>query len=259
MVSRGIVVEKKDFSINQTSPDEDMIYVDSKTRNTKKYILQQKFKQDRKQNPTTYVKYRVRVPLIHGASGDASAIPDSQLPFCTFCPLPGSQITQLNVGDTVYVAIVDFKFDELVILGCIPKNQYKSESGASFERIQHLSTDPEAQIELGRNIQIGDQNDLITFENLNSLSGFTDKLTQHTWSIEQGGTGVALSSPTDEQGKKKVRDNFDIFSTIIISQSDFDKLTQFQANTVYYVYEDDSKTTGKNASDSRSKNLNETN
>ena len=254
MVSRGVVVEKKEFSVNQTDPEEDMIYVDSKVRNTKKYITQQKFKKDKS---LYYTKYKVRVPLIHGSSGDASAIPDAQLPFCTFCPLPGSQSTVLNVGDTVYVAIVDFRFDELVIIGCVPKNQYSSESGSSFERIQYLSTDPDAHIELGSNITIGDGQNSINYTNLSALSGFTDKLTEHTWSIEQGGTGVAVSSEKDEDGKRKVRQNFDIYSTVVLSQSEFDNLTSYQKQTIYYIYEDDQKTTGTRAVDSRTRNLNE--
>lgn len=254
MVSRGVVVEKKEFSVNQTSPDEDMIYVNAKTRNTKKYLTKQKFKNDKS---LSYVKYKVRVPLIHGVSGDASAVPDAQLPYCTFCPLPGSHATTLNVGDSVYVAIVDFKFDDLVIIGCVPKNQYSSESGASLERVQYLSTDEDAHIELGKNISIGSEDNRITFDNLSALSGFTDKLTEHTWSIQQGGTGVAVSSDKDEDGKRKVRENFDIYSTVVLSQTEFDNLPSFQKQTIYYVYEDEQKTTGTRAVDSRTRNLNE--
>lgn len=68
---------------------------------------------------------------------------------------------------------------------------------------------------------------------------------------------MAVSSDKDEDGKRKVRENFDIYSTVVLSQTEFDNLPSFQKQTIYYVYEDEQKTTGTRAVDSRTRNLNE--
>lgn len=210
MISRGIIVSKS-------------VWTDETNSNNK------------------ITKYKIRIPLIHGQSGDSSAVSDSKLPEATFCPLPGSQNTELNVGDLVYAANVDFRYDDIVILGCVPAKQNNTNSGASLTRIKNLSSDVDAEINLGTNIKIGDEKNNVNFENLSALIGVDYNLNEHTWEPKNGGTGVALSSNADESGKKKVRDNFGIFTTKIIKSSDFQKLEDtrdFEKNTIYYIYED---------------------
>ena len=137
-------------------------------------------------------KYRVRVPLLHGIAGDNSAIPDNKLPYATYCPVPGSSYTELNVGDKVYVAVVDFKFEELVILSCVPSSQVNSNSvsGLALQRVQYLSMDKDAPLRVGENIKIGSGDTQITFKNLSVLKGFEQPLTEYIWPLKNGGTGV---------------------------------------------------------------------
>ena len=118
--------------------------------------------------------------------------------------------------------------------------------------------DKDAPALFSENITIGFGDNPITYKNLVSLQGFESKLTEHTWSTSQGGTGVALSSDDDEDGKAKIRANFGLYSTVVLSQTEFDDLTEYQRNTVYYVYEDNADTTQAGASgDARTKNVNE--
>jgi len=93
-------------------------------------------------------------------------------------------------------------------------------------------------------IQIGTGDNKLTYDNLASLKGVDYKLTEHVWDVTQGGTGVSLSSLNDEDAKKKVRDNFNIFSNKILSRSEFEDLSFYEKNTIYYIYEDEEKTSG---------------
>lgn len=181
-------------------------------------------------------RYRVRVPLLHGDGSDSYSIPDDQLPWATYCPLPGSSYTELNVDDLVYVSEVDLNYDDFIIIGLIPKSQMASQSGSSLQRIKFLQTDENASVYLGNNTRIGYGENEITPENLQSLKGFNHQLTTHTWSMQNGGTGVSMNGT--EQSKKEVRDNFGIYSTVIINQEDFNKLSNLEKNTIYYIWDD---------------------
>lgn len=191
-------------------------------------------------NNLNYYKYRVRVPIIHGDGIDSYSVPNDQLPFATYCPVPGSSYVELNVGDLVYVAEVDYNFDDFVILGLIPDSQIYSESGLSIQRAKSLQTDQDASVHLGNKTRIGYGENEITPENIQSLKGFEHQLTTHVWETKNGGTGVQLDDT--EESKKLVRDNFGIYSTVIISQEDFNQLAQgnngsLEKNTIYYIWD----------------------
>jgi len=106
-------------------------------------------------------------------------------------------------------------------------------------------------------IQIGTGDNKLTYDNLASLKGVDYKLTEHVWDVTQGGTGVSLSSLNDEDAKKKVRDNFNIFSNKILSRSEFEDLSFYEKNTIYYIYEDEEKTSGTNTRGSSFRNYRE--
>ena len=225
MVSIGIIVSKE--NMKDLIGDDGLLDIDE-------------YKQRKNAKKQGIKKYRVRVPLIHGIAGDNSSIPDSKLPYATYCPVPGSSYTELNVGDKVYVAVVDFKFDELVILSCVPYSQTngKSISGLALQRVQYLSMDKDAPLRVGENIKIGSGDTQITFKNLSVLKGFEQPLTEYIWPLKNGGTGVQINSESDT---KQVRDNFGIPSTVLISQSKFDKLVDtntLEKNTIYYIWDD---------------------
>lgn len=244
MVSRGIVVDVQTITLSDSGIDLPMDndgLVDAWDQ--KAYARYLKRSTTNKKNTSSsskaqniqVKKYKVRVPLIHGIEGDASSVNNSELPWCTYCPLPGTQGTTLEKNDIVYVAIVDFKFEDLVILGCVSSIQQKSSSGASLDRIKYLSMANNAPARLSSNTQIGD----ITYQNLQALKGFTGPLNQHIWSLQNGGTGV---NAVGEAGKKKVRDNFGIMSTVLMSADKFERLektNRLDSNTIYFIWGDD--------------------
>ena len=244
MVSRGIIVSKEnihDVGTEDGNIDSSQFSVTNSTSQTT--VSGKSSKQEQFLKKKTLKKYRVRVPLIHGISGDNSAVPDNKLPFATYCPLPGSAHTELNVGDLVYIAIVDFKFDDMVILGCVTSTQITGESisGIALQRVQYLAMDENAPLYVSKNIQIGDDNNFVNYDNLMSLQGFKNKLTEYVWPVENGGTGVKLNKNNDAS-KKEVRDNFGIPSTVLISQSKFDNLEaqkKLESNTIYYIWDDE--------------------
>lgn len=245
MVSIGQIVEV----IEETNKDVE--------RNRRELSDTQQFSVDNKntsqssfQQSITISKFKVRVPLLHGIAGEASAVPNSQLPDATFCAMPGSEQTKLNNGDLVYVAVVDFDYSKIVIIGFVSSDQAtQSRSGAALTRVQKLEMANNGEALFSQNITISDGEDEITWTNLKSLSGFTNRLQDYVWPIENGGTGISinkkLSNSQVESAQKKMRDNFGIFSTKIVSSSEFDKIqsnNKYEKNTIYYIWDDDSAT-----------------
>lgn len=255
MVSRGVIVSKsimRDLFTTSMSQD-DKVNVNEFRKMAKQ---QNQYKPSRDQEDIVY-KYQVRVPLIHGISGDASSVPDTQLPEATYCPLPGSQETDLQVGDIVYVCIVDFKFDDLVIIGLVPNSQRVSQSGISLKRVQYLKMDEKAPLYV-KNLHIGFEKGAdVTSKNLQSLQGFEHKLTEYVWPMENGGTGVNAVKD-DDSGKKKFRENFGIYSVQIMCSEEFDELqksNRYEKNTIYYIYDGQKPTDNKKADTEKEKTV----
>lgn len=245
MVSRGIIVSRsiiKDFTATSLSKD-DNVKIDKFKKMAKS---SESYKPSREQEEIVY-KYQVRIPLIHGMSGDSSSVPDGQLPEATFCPLPGSQETALEIGDIVYVAVVDFRFDDIVILGHVPNSQRISSDGVSLKRVQYLRMDKEAPL-YANNVHIGEGKEEITTKNLQALQGFEYKLNEYVWPLENGGTGVSISDKYQkgdrdiEEAKKKFLDSFGIYKNVVLSSTEFEKLQNqntFESGTIYYIYQDE--------------------
>ena len=61
-------------------------------------------------------KFKVRIPIFNGFSGQQGAVPDEYLSDATLCTLPNSD-NIINVGDIVYVAFEDNDAGRPVILG----------------------------------------------------------------------------------------------------------------------------------------------
>lgn len=255
MVSRGVIVSKstmRDFFTTSMSQD-DKVNVNE----FKKMAKQQGQYTASRDQEDIVRKYKVRVPLIHGISGDASSVPDDQLPEATYCPLPGSQETDLQVGDIVYVCIVDFKFDDLVIIGLVPNSQRISQSGISLKRVQYLKMDEKAPLYV-KNLRISfDKGGDVTSKNLQSLQGFEHKLTEYVWPMENGGTGINAAT-SDDSTKKKFRDNFGVYSVQIMSSQEFEdiqKSNRYESNTIYYIYEGEEETDNKKADTNKEKTV----
>ena len=195
----------------------------------------------------TVAKYRVRVPLLHGESGQPSAVPDSQLPEATFCSLPGTENTKLSDGDQVYVAVVDFDFGKITILGFVANDQANRNDGASLKRVQELQMADNGIANFNKNITISDGKDIVTWKNLSTLAGWDKKLSEWTWGVEQGGTGVSIKGTLEdmEAAKKTARDNLGVYSMKIVSSSAFEKIQQrslYEKNTIYYIYDEEDTT-----------------
>jgi hypothetical protein len=151
------------------------------------------------------------------------------------------------IGDIVYVAVVDFRFEDLVIIGLVPNSQRISQSGMSMKRVQYLKLEDNAPLYVNE-VHIGSGKEEITTENIRSLQGFKNKLVDYVWPLENGGTGVSISDKYQkgdrdvEESKKKFLDSFGIYKTIVLSSSDFDKIqnqNSFEKGTIYYIYQDD--------------------
>lgn len=241
MVSIGQIVEITEESAKQAAGE------------NRELASQQNFQTGNKSNnqitnnSSTISKFKIRVPFIHGKADQAGAVPDSQLPDATFCSLPGGESTKLNNGDLVYVSIVDFDYSKLVIIGFVSADQAtQSKSGASLTRVQKLEMAENGSASFGNQITISDGKDTINWENLASLSGFTNRLQDYTWPTKNGGTGVSITPDMKEleKAQKQVRDNFGIFSTKIISSEEFDKIqknNKYEKNTIYYIFDEEEK------------------
>ena len=83
---------------------------------------------------------------------------------------------------------------------------------------------------------------------MQALQGFEYKLTEYTWPLENGGTGVSISDKYQkgdrdvEEAKKKFLDSFGIYKTVVLSSTEFEKLQNqntFESGTIYYIYQDE--------------------
>ena len=237
MVSIGQIVEIKEESSKSTTSEQKEISSENNFSN----------KTTQSSESSSISKFRVRVPFLHGKQGEASAVPDNMLPEATFCALPGSEETKLNNGDLVYVAVVDFDFSKIVIIGFVSADQASSSnSGASLARIQKLEMAENGSAKFSGQFEISDGTDTVDWENIKSLTGFNHRLEDWVWPIENGGTGKSISKdlPDDklEEAQKEVRDNFGIFTTKIVSSTEFEKIqknNKYEKNTIYYIWDDE--------------------
>ena len=234
MISRGEIVDKKYITIE-----------DNNGVKTPKLTPKQKGKQysivnlddgreEVKQlDPKMTTQYKVRIPLIHGNANEVASVADGDLPWAVYYPLPGSQGTELNIGDKVLVTIVDLQFDDLVIIGVV--NQ-KENVGVALQKVQYLELDKNAPLILSSNLQIGTDKDAITYKDLSWLK---QKDTQ-IWKLKQGGLGVDLTLNTDSAKvkKKEAIEALGLFNVELISQSKFDEKTSLERNTIYYIWDD---------------------
>ena len=242
MVSIGQIIKIK---------DEDAKRPDAKIAN--------QGRKDDKQQTDQVRKYQVRIPLLHGIQGSADSIPDDQLPFATFCPVPGSEATKLQEKDLVYAASVDFDFSKIVILGLVPDDQaFAVKGGPSLKRVEELQMAENGTASFNSNITISQDNVRVEWKNLKMLAGFSGDLLGDTgksigssladvvWPLKNGGLGVSINLKDDKKGletaRKTARDNLGIYSTKIISESEFDKIqtnNSYEKNTIYFIYEDE--------------------
>ena len=233
MISRAEIVDKRFVEIEEDTGGHKNLVVRKPKPNRKFQVanIDDNEISTTKSSSNLTTQYKVRIPLIHGKSSDASAVSDSALPWARYYPLPGSQGTELTVGDTVLVTIVDFRFDDIVIIGIV--NQ-KNDVGVALQKVQYLEMDKNAPL-IVSDLQIGLGDNAITTTDLQWIK----KKDDHIWGFKNGGLNCNLNDATEEQ-KFSVRDKLDIYKTELISQSEFDKLDgKLKGKTIYYIWDDE--------------------
>ena len=148
-------------------------------------------------------KFKVRMPIFNGFSGQQGATPDDQLNDATLCTLPNSN-NIVNVGDIVYVAFEDNDAGRPVILGHLYTGTSKTNTTIDLnirelnvKDSQSMGKTSIASASLPKNTAIGD----ITYDDLANVVNFVREfsasgfdLTNSPWyfkdkiDAEDGGT-----------------------------------------------------------------------
>ena len=112
---------------------------------------------------------KVRIPLLNGISSSTISTPSDELNIATICSLPNC-LTNLQVGDVVFIGFEDNTHHKAVVLGCLLK-EARTTSYADLELndlIVHGKTTLPIETSIGN----------VTPDNIRSLEGISDNIQQ---------------------------------------------------------------------------------